>query len=631
MNWPTQYQQFIYTRTYSRYIPELHRRENYDESVDRYRDFFAPRVPEKYKKMFEAAIEQIRQLEVMPSMRCFWAAGPALEKENVAGYNCSYLPMDRVKSFAEILYILMCGTGVGISVEKKYVEKLPPVPALISTEDMIEIDFQDSKLGWASGYLALLLSLYDGYIPKCIYSKIRPAGSRLKTMGGRASGPEPLKALVDFTIETFQNAAGRKLKPIEVYDIVGKIADCVVLGGVRRSATLVLSDLDDKEMQQAKHGVKWYKKAPQRARANISVAYDQKPTYEQFCKEWQALAKSGSGERGIFNREGARKKAASLCRPDADFGTNPCGEVLLRPREFCNLTEVVVSPGDTEEELLEKVRYATLLGCLQATLTDFNFLDPEWKKNVEEERLLGVSLTGLMDHPVLQSNSFCARWLLQAMKDAAIDTAEEVSKALGIFTPYAITCVKPSGTVSQLVNASSGIHPRYSRYYLRRVRVDYKDPLAAFLQASGVPCSPEVGQTWDNCNTLVFEFPVRSPMDSVLRNNRTAIEQLEYWKMVNENWCEHNPSVTIYVKPHEWDEVREWVWKHWDDVGGLTFFPYDNTAYDLAPYQEITKAEYEEAVAKMPKLVWEDLQKYEQEDQTTGSQEIACAGGACEL
>lgn len=630
---PTTYQEFIYTRTYSRWLEDEGRRETWPETVDRYRTFFKERVPEvpELQREFEEAMKSVERLSVMPSMRALWSAGPALARDNVAGYNCSYIPIDRVKSFAEILYILMCGTGVGFSTERQYINQLPVVPQeLKPVPDVILVG--DSKIGWAEAFLALLNHLYNGEIPSVDLSLVRPKGSRLRTFGGRASGPEPLKELFDFTIQTFMNARGRKLNSLECYDIVTKTASIVIAGGVRRSATINLSNLSDNRMRHAKDGQFWINH-PHRGLSNNSVAYTETPDITAFTEEWLSLMRSGTGERGIMNRAGLQKKVASLGRrdPNYDFGVNPCGEIILRPRQFCNLTEVVVRPGDDLYDLLVKVRHATILGVLQSTLTDFRFLDEEWEKNTKEERLLGVSLTGLRDHPVLGKVSDKARHWLSTMKQAAILTAEEWSEALGINMPAAITCVKPSGTVSQLTDAASGIHPRYSPYYIRRVRVAATDPLSAFLRDAGVPAHPEVGETWENCTNVVFEFPIKSPSASVFRNDESAIEQLEYWKMLQTEWCEHNASNTIYVKPHEWLDVGAWVYRNFDLACGLTFLPYDGGVYQLAPYEEISKEQYEKMAATMPDIDFSQLSKYEQEDKTEGAREWACVGGSCEF
>jgi ribonucleoside-triphosphate reductase len=637
MGFSSVYQEFIYTRTYSRWLEDQKRRETWDETVNRYRDYFLEGCRGIGKTamttaLFMEACEAIRNLQVMPSMRALWTAGPALEVDNVAGYNCSYTVIDKPIRFAEILYILMNGTGVGFSTERQYINQLPDVPTF--GELGRSIIFEDSKIGWAEGYQEVIQALYWGCDVSCDYSKIRPKGSRLKTFGGRASGPEPLKDLVEFTRKTFKAAQGRKLNSLECYDIVCKIANCVVAGGVRRSATINLSNLSDMRMRHAKEGQFWLEN-PQRFLSNNSVAYTEKPDMRAFMEEWLSLIESRSGERGIVNRPGLTVSSPERRKKDPEFGVNPCGEIILRPFQFCNLTEVVVRPSDDLKTLCEKVRYATILGCLQSTLTDFKFLSPEWKQNCEEERLLGVSLTGLMNHPVLQKvtptdGEWAADWL-QFMKQTAIDTAKEWSEILGINMPTAITCVKPSGTVSQLVGSSSGMHAMWSPYFIRRVRVNIHDATAKLLMAKGIPCNPEVGQTWADCDTVVFDFPMKSPEGSTYRNDITAIGQLNYWKMLKQNWCEHNPSVTIYVKDNEWLEVGAWVYKNWDIVGGISFLPMDGGVYDLAPYEEITKEKYEELIKSFPTFDFTDLAKYEKEDESQGAREFACVGGACEL
>lgn len=626
------YSEIIYKRSYARWLENKKRRETWDETVDRYKNFFLKYVmafDDEYLYKFYNAIEMIRKKEIMPSMRALWAAGLALRQENIAGFNCAYTPIDRPKSFAEVLYILMCGTGVGYSVERQYINKLPEVPANSSNFSKV-ITFEDSKLGWAEGYNEVIETLYAGNKVVCDYSKIRPKGSRLKTFGGRSSGPEPLKQLVDFTIKTFEGARGRKLNSLEIYDILGMIANAVIVGGVRRSATITLSNLSDQRMRDAKTGQFWIDR-PQRAYSNNSVAYTEKPDLSIFLEEWIALMKSGSGERGIVNREALQKGSSLIGRhKNIEYGVNPCGEVILRPRQFCNLTEVVVRPMDTIDTLKKKVEAATILGILQSMLSDFKFLDPEWKENTEDERLLGVSLTGLADNPILSTTNRVAQDWLDQLRRYSINVADQWAVLLKINMPAAITTVKPSGTVSQLVDAASGLHPRYSPYYIRRVRMDSVDPLAKYLLEAGVPCSPEVGQTWDNYSTLVFEFPLKSPANSLFRNQVTAIEQLEYWKMLKTNWCEHNPSCTIYVKDHEWLEVADWVYKNWDIIGGISFLPYDSGVYQLAPYEEITKEQYEKLVKEFPKDINLELIT-EETDQTEGSREYACTGDKCEL
>ena len=627
---PSVYEEFIYKRTYSRYLDKEGRRERWSETVRRYADFFKSKLTENCPPdEFDKAIEAIYNFKVMPSMRALWSAGPALEKENIAAYNCAYIAIDSFACFPEILYILMNGTGVGFSVERQYVSKLPEIPQLTETDSLVHV--ADSKQGWAKAFKHLLGFLTDGEIPKYDLSKLRPKGARLKTFGGRSSGPEPLKQLFDFTIQLFKQAQGRKLNSLECHDLACQIANCVVVGGVRRSACISLSNLSDTRMRHAKDG-EFYKLHKQRSLANNSVAYVEKPEMSIFMEEWLALMRNGNGERGIVNREGLRKSAEKLGRNITyEFGLNPCAEVVLRPQEFCNLTEVVVRYGDTLEDLKEKVKYATILGKVQSTLVDFGFIRDKWKHNCEEERLLGVSLTGVADHEVLQKESEEAKYYLNEMRKVARETDALWSEYLGVPTSAAITVVKPSGTVSQLVNCASGLHPRYSDYYIRRVRVTKTDPIATMLKNLGVPCNPEVEETWDNHNTLVFEFPVKSEGHSIARNQMTAIEQLDYWKMFKTEWTEHNPSVTIYVKDDEWLDVGAWVYRNWDYIGGISFLPYDGGTYPLAPYEEITKEKYEELVSSFPVINFEELTKYEKEDTTFGATEYACTGGSCEL
>lgn len=623
------YQEFIYTRTYSRYLDKEKRRETWDETVDRYAAFMGSRVPDELRHDYLDAILAIKKLEVMPSMRALWTAGKALERNNLAGYNCSALTIDRPKAFAELLYLLMCGAGVGFSVERQFISKLPEVPLLAKSAEVLSV--ADSKEGWAEAFLQLITRLYQGEVPTIDYSKVRPKGARLKIFGGRASGPEPLKELFGFTWRVFNKAQGRRLNSLECHDICCKTANSVVVGGVRRSACISFSNLSDKRMAGAKQGQFWLDN-PQRFLANNSVAYTEKPDAVAFLEEWTNLIKSGAGERGIFNREAAIKSAERGRRdPNHEFICNPCGEVFLRPRGLCNLTEVIVRPEDTLSELSQKVKYATILGCLQATLTKFRFVSAEWKRNAEEERLLGVSLTGVRDNWILNRVSRTARDWLDDMKKTAVQTAKEWSAALGINMPAAITCVKPSGTVSQLVDCSSGIHPRFAKHYIRRVRVSSFDPLATLLADAGVPCRPEVGHSADTTPNLVFEFPIKAPENSIVKDEVSALEQCNYWLMFKRHWCEHNPSVTIYCQPDEWVGVGSWVYQNWNDIGGMTFFPADNGHYQLAPYEEISVDEYEKLKAEMPAVDFSDLDQYESEDETEGSRELACAGGACEL
>jgi ribonucleoside-triphosphate reductase (thioredoxin) len=594
--------------------------------VNRYAAFFMPRVPTRFVEDFGKAIALVRRKEVMPSMRALWAAGPALERENMAGFNCAYTVIDRPSAFGELLYVLMNGTGIGFSVERKYIKKLPSIPKEIILTDHTLI-VNDSKEGWAQAINWHIGELFEGRLWEFDLSKIRARGERLATFGGRASGPEPLKTLLSAITMTFMNAAGRRLKSIECYDLCCLIASCVQVGGVRRSATISLSGLEDKEMRDAKTGdfplFRYF--------SNNSAVYNAKPSYRAFKKEWKALVASKSGERGIANRAAMWLTAPSRREISNDFGLNPCGEIILLPNQVCNLSEAIIRPDDDYTSLVKKVQAATLLGMLQSSLTHFQFLNKSWKENMQKENLLGVSLTGLMDHPVL--NHVCpeAQNMLQGLKDVAYETASVLACAMRVPMPAAITCVKPSGTVSQLVGCSSGLHMSHSHYYIRRVRVDSTDPLAAFMRAKGVPHQPEVGST-DTPTTWVFEFPIASPHTTITRNQRGAIKQLEYWKQLKQAWCEHNPSCSIYVKDDEWNEVRDWVWINWGIVSGLSFFPYDDSIYPLLPYEEVSEATYNTLVAAFPKdLVFTDLAAYEQGDNTTGAREYACSGGACEF
>ena len=619
------YSDFIYKRTYSRWVDTESRREMWGESVGRFDDFFlglGMKVP----------ITFIADKQVMPSMRAFWSAGKALEENHIAAYNCAFISMDTLKKFSEMLYVLMHGTGVGFSVERQFIAKLPSIPATFveSTKGLV---VADSKLGWAESLEVLIEGLRVGEVITLDYSLVRPKGARLKTFGGTSSGPEPLTALHKFTVQTFKRAAGRQLNSLEVHDLCCKIAECVVVGGVRRSACISFSNLSDQRMKHAKDGQFWLD-TPQRAMANNSISYTETPDCGMFMEEWLNLLRSGSGERGVFNAVAARVRATKMGRREGDVRTNPCGEALLFSEEFCNLTEVVVKPEDTIETLKEKVKAAVKLGCMQSTLTEFKYLSPEWKQNCEEERLLGVSLTGTCDSRLLQKTNDKTRKLLKELKEVAHQAADYYALELGIETPKQVTLVKPSGTISQLVNCSSGIHPRYSDYYIRRVRVNSKDPIAKLLKDKGVPCNPEVGQTWDNHSTVVFDFPIKSPRGSSQRSDFTALEQLEYWKMFSDCWCDGNPSITIYVKDDEWVEVGAWVYSNWDSICGLTFIPYDTGIYELAPYEEITKEQYYRA-CKLYSTVDIDFDKelpaYETTDTTQGAQTLACSGGVCEL
>ena len=633
-NLPTQYQNFIHLSRYSRWVEEKGRRETWNETVNRYFDFFDTHLKEKHKYKLTADLrnelyDAVLNLEVMPSMRVLMTAGEALRRDNVAGYNCSYLAVNRVRAFDEIMYILMCGTGVGFSVECQYVEKLPTIAEEFTQSDTTII-VEDSKIGWAKAYKELVSLLIGGQVPKWDMSKIRPAGARLKTFGGRASGPGPLDDLFRFTVETFRGALGRKLTSIEAHDLVCKIAEIVVVGGVRRSALISLSNLTDERMREAKSGA-WWTGNPQRALANNSVAYKEKPGIGIFMDEWVSLYKSKSGERGIFNREATKRTVAKLGDrrdPNYEFGTNPCSEIILRDREFCNLTEVVVRVNDTAESLARKVRLATILGTFQSTLVDFRYLSSEWKKNCEEESLLGVSMTGIMDSPLTRGEVGNLEELLTTLRKSAVVVNKEFAKKIGISPSASITCVKPSGTVSQLVDAASGIHARHAEQYIRTVRADNKDPLCMFMKDLGFPHEADVSKPE---HTTVFAFPIRSPK-SVYRNDMTAIEQLKMWLVYQENWCEHKPSVTITVRETEWMEVGAWVYKHFDKISVISFLPHSDHSYKQAPYQDCTIEEYEALVTKIPTNVdWLGLSKYEKEDNTVGTQTYACSGDKCEI
>lgn len=636
---PSIYQSVIHRSRYARYIPALNRRETWLETVDRLINYLSIKSitntdnlydDDALRNKLDEVKEAILNLEVMPSMRLLMTAGEACERDNIAAYNCSYLAVNNKRAFSEALYILMNGTGVGFSCERDEVNKLPLVPsAFREVDDVIVV--QDSKLGWAKAFKKLLSSLWDGDIPQIDYSKVRPAGARLKTFGGRASGPEPLRRLFDFSVSTFKHAAGRKLHSIEVHDLMCMIGEIVVVGGVRRSALISLSNLTDRRMREAKMG-QWWTDNSQRSLANNSIAYTEKPDAETFMEEWVALVKSKSGERGIFNRVAAQNQAAKWNRRDKDrsYGTNPCSEIILRDKQFCNLTEVVVRSDDTFETLKRKVELATILGTIQSTLTNFQFLSEEWKQNTEEERLLGVSLTGIMDNKVMAGSSEDKDMLprnLVALRDHARSVNEDWAERLGIPASTSITCVKPSGTVSQLVDSASGIHARHNPYYIRRIRMDKKDPIYVFLRDSGVPCEDEVFRPE---STAVFAFPQRAPTGAVCRTDKTAIEQLELWLIYQRYWCEHKPSVTISVKDEEWPEVGAWVWKHFDEVSGVSFLPFSDHTYQQAPYTDASKEEYEAAVLAMPTNI--DWSKFiEQEDFTTGAQQLACVSGSCEI
>jgi ribonucleoside-diphosphate reductase alpha chain len=632
---PTSYQEFIHLSRYSRWLPEKKRRETWDETVSRYFDFFKEhldelhqyKVTDKLRKELEGAV---LSTQVMPSMRCLMTAGEALKRENIAGYNCSYVAIDRVHAFDEILYVLMNGTGVGFSVERQYVSQLPIIADQFHMTDTT-ITVADSKLGWAKALKELIGMLYIGQIPRWDLSKVRPAGAPLKTFGGRASGPEPLESLFNFAVNIFKNAPGRKLSSIECHDLVCKIAEVVVVGGVRRSALISLSNLSDDRMRHAKSG-QWWNDNGQRALANNSACYTEKPDIGIFMDEWKALYESKSGERGIFNRESANKQADKNGRRTVEgheFGTNPCSEIILRSREFCNLSEVVVRASDTPKSLLEKVRLATILGTFQSTLVNFKYVSSQWKKNCEEERLLGVSLTGIMDCSYTNGKKSGLNKLLDELREMAVKTNKEFAEKIGINQSVAITCVKPSGTVSQLVDAASGIHARHNPYYIRTVRGDKKDPLTKMMVDQGFPVEDDA---MNPSHTAVFSFPMKVDQSAIFRTDMNAIEQLELWLTYQKHWCEHKPSVTISVKEHEWLEVGAWVYENFDWMSGVSFLPFSEHTYKQAPYQDCTKQEYEFLVDKMPKTVeWSKLSDYELTDMTIGAQELACAAGFCEI
>lgn len=629
------YQQFIHKSRYARWDDVQQRRENWDETVHRYVSYFAPRLPKAEREQISNEIEKaILHMDVMPSMRAMMTAGPALEKDNAAGYNCSYIAVDDPRAFDEAMYLSMCGTGVGFSVERQYVNQMPVIAEkLFPAETCIKV--KDSKVGWASGLRQLIQLLYSGDIPSWDLSAIRPKGALLKTMGGRASGPEPLDRLFRFAVELFKKAAGRKLTSIECHDLMCMIGDIVVVGGVRRSAMLSLSNLSDDRMRNAKNGQWWDESnpsgAPWRRLANNSVAYTEKPDPEIFIKEFLTLIESKSGERGIFNRVAATNSAKKTGRrkwEGIDFGTNPCGEINLRPKGFCNLSEVVVRPHDTKASLKKKIRLATIIGCLQATLTEFRYLRKEWQKNALEEALLGVSLTGIMDNPLLYTNGPELCNMLDELREYAITVAQEWSEKLGINMPAAITCVKPSGTVSQLVNCSPGIHSRFARWIKRGTQEDRKSPINAFLKASNWLSEPEINKPNDSD---VFYFAMESPETSKTRNDLTALEQLEIYKTYKMHWTEHNPSCTIYVKESEWTCVLDWCFRHFEIIGGVSFLPYDNGIYRQAPYTEITEKEYLALREKQPVIDWSKLPEFEKEDMTTAAKELACSAGSCEI
>ena len=622
---PTDYQAFIHTSRYARWLPDEGRRESWSETVGRYVENVVARAT-RDEQIVDQIEEAILNLEVMPSMRAMMTAGPALDRDNTAGYNCSYLPVDDVKSFDEAMFILLCGTGVGFSVERQYVQKLPEVPEQLFDSNTT-IVVADSKEGWAKAYRQLIALLYSGEIPKWDVSKVRPAGAKLKTFGGRASGPGPLVDLFMFTIETFKGAVGRKLSSIECHDLMCKVGEIVVVGGVRRSAMISLSNLSDDRMRHAKTG----QFPSHRYLANNSVAYTEKPDAMSFLREWSALADSGSGERGVFNRVASKKQAEKFGRrdPNHDFGTNPCSEIVLRPYQFCNLTEVVIRGTDSKKDLERKVRLATILGTIQSTMTKFPYLRRIWQRNTEEERLLGVSMTGIMDNTLTNGKEGNLEKLLEHLRSVAVATNREWAERLGIPASTAITCVKPSGTVSQLVDSASGIHARHSAYYIRTVRGDNKDPLTQFMKDQGIPNEPCV---YKGDTTTVFSFPVKAPEGAITRTEMTAIEQLQMWLTYQRHWCEHKPSVTVSVKKNEWFDVGAFVYEHFDEMSGVSFLPFDDHVYQQAPYQDIGKSEYEQLLSVMPcQIDWSRLQEYEAEDGTKSSQTFACTGDVCEI
>jgi ribonucleoside-triphosphate reductase (thioredoxin) len=640
------YSKFIAASRYARWQDSEGRRETWEETAARYVSYWGNKLGNEEKQKITSAIVN---LEVMPSMRCVMTAGPALDRDNVAGFNCSYLPIDHPKAFDELMYILMCGTGVGFSVERQYIAKLPEIAEKLHPTDTT-IDVADSKIGWAKAMRQLIAMLYAGEVPSWDVSKVRAAGERLKTFGGRASGPKPLVDLFQYTVDAFKKAAGRKLNSLECHDLCCKIAEVIVVGGVRRSALISLSNPSDGRLRNAKSG-QWWEEQGQRALANNSACYTEKPEFNFFMDEMKALYDSKSGERGVFSRVAAQKIAARNKRREAnhDFGTNPCSEIILRPNQFCNLSEVVVREDDTLDSLKEKVRIAAILGTLQATLTDFRYLRAVWKKNTEEEALLGVSLTGIMDAKITNSGKDLDM-VLSTLREVAVETNKKWAKRLGINQAAAITCVKPSGTVSQLVNSASGIHPRFSPYYIRTVRADSKDPMAQYMLKAGFPCEvdatkvtrkPSVDndrshlrpteQDLYHGTTLIFSFPVKSPEGAIYTTDMGALEQLKLWKIYQDNWCEHKPSITVYYKDDEFFDICSWMWKNFDMMSGISLLPYSDHTYDQAPYTECTEAQYNALQKVMPGFDWQALAAFEFEDMTTGSQELACVGGMCEI
>jgi len=624
---PTDYQTFIATSRYSRWLEDKQRRETWGETVSRY---ITNVIPDGFDHPTTHQLEQaILSLEVMPSMRGLMTAGGAMERDNTCLYNCAYTPVEKPTDFDKAMFILLCGTGVGFSVERQYVSKLPTVPSEF-TQSSATIVVADSKEGWAKALRKVIKALYEGVLPTWDVSNVRPAGAKLKTFGGRASGPAPLVELFNFVTAVFKGAQGRKLSSIECHDIMCKIGEVVVVGGVRRSAMISLSNLSDDRMRHAKSG-SWWETSGHRALANNSVCYTEKPDMETYIREWSSLIESKSGERGVFNRVASKAQAAKNGRrdPNWEFGTNPCSEIILRPRQFCNLTECVIRATDSIDDIERKVRLATILGTVQSTYTSFPYLGAEWEANTKEERLLGVSLTGIMDNPLMTLKNKGLEKTLEHLRSVAVTTNAEWSVILGVPQSTAITCVKPSGTVSQLVDSASGIHPRHSEYYIRTVRGDNKDPLTQFMADAGIPMEPCVMKP---DTTSVFSFPVKSPNKCVTRDDLTAVEQMETWLAYQRHWCEHKPSITVTVRDEEWMEVGAFVYKHFDEMSGVSFLPHSDHTYQQAPYQEIDKATYEEALALMPKSIdWTKLTDYELEDTTKGSSTFACSGGTCEI
>lgn len=625
-----QLSEFVYYTTYSKWLPEEGRRETWIETIDRYINFMRERMGDKLtKKEYDEVREYMLGMKAMGSMRLLWGAGKAARVTNVCAYNCSYLAPTQWRDFGEAMYVLMCGTGLGYSVEHQTVEQLPMIKKQIGVKPFVH-KVEDSKEGWATAFITGLETWAAGKDVVFDYSAVRPQGARLQTMGGRASGPDPLRSLLDFSRSRMIERQGRRLTTLDVHDILCKTGEVVVMGGVRRSALISISDLDDTEMREAKNG-QFYLNHPERSMANNSAVYNEKPTIEQFLDEWVNLVKSGSGERGIFNRGGLKMQLPTRrwekFAPDADTaGLNPCGEIILKSKQFCNLSEVVARATDTLADLKNKVRVATILGTYQSTLTDFPFLSKEWKKNCEDERLLGVSITGHWDCTILRKPE-----VFEELKKVAIETNKKYAKRFGINASTAVTCVKPSGNGSQLFDTSSGCHPRYAKYYIRRIRIERHNPIFMMLKDMGVTYYPEVGQSEASAATFVLEFPVKAPEKAVVKNDLNAIDHLNYWKMVKEHYTEHNPSVTISVGQDEWLKVGNWVYENWDIVGGLSFLPRSDHHYKLAPYEEISKETYESMAKNFPEIDFSKIVLYEYDDTTTGSKELACSAGKCEI